>query len=71
MKKSHRHDELSDRICSAPGCEKRIKARMVETKDAHLCYRHYCIKEAGRAHYINSNPRKKRIIKNLPVKDFA
>jgi len=44
---------------------------MVELKDAHLCYKHYCIKEAGRAHYVNRNARKKRIAAGLPVKEFS
>ena len=70
MKKSHRHDQLSDRVCLAPGCPKLIKQRMVDTKDARLCYKHFCKKEAGRAHFINNQPRKKRVLKNLPVKDF-
>ena len=71
MKKTHRHDEMSDTICAAPGCHKNIKLRMVETKDAILCYKHYCKKESGRAHFINANPRKKRVLKNLPVNDFS
>lgn len=70
MKKSHSHDELSDRVCSAPGCEKKIKVRMVELKDARLCYGHYCKKEAAKGHYVNTQPRKKRIIKGLPVKKY-
>lgn len=73
MKKSHRHDELSDRICigfKKHVCDKRIKQRMVDTKDAVRCYGCFCKKEADRAHYVNSQPRKKRILKGLPVKDF-
>lgn len=71
MKKSHRHSDLSDRVCMAPGCHKLIKQRMVETKDARLCYEHFCLKEFNRGHTVNTQPRKKRIIKNLPVKSFA
>ena len=71
MKKDHSHDVMSDRKCSAPGCNKPIKLRMVELKDARLCYKHYCKKEANRAHYVNAHPRRKRIEKNLPVKDFS
>jgi hypothetical protein len=70
MKKSHRHDELSDRVCSAPGCEKHIKQRMVELKDARLCYLHYCKKEATKGHTVNTQPRKKRIVAGLPVKKY-
>ncbi len=71
MKKSHRHDDFSDRVCAAPGCRKHIKQRMVETKDAFLCYLHYCIKENKRNHTINTKARLKRVINNLPVKEFA
>jgi hypothetical protein len=71
MKKLHSHDVMSDRICLHPGCNKPIKLRMVELKDARLCYKHHCKKESGRAHYVNANPRRKRIVKNLPVKDFS
>ena len=70
MKKSHRFDELSDRVCLGCG-EKNIKQRMVDTKDAHRCYKCHCIKEAGRAHFVNSKPRRKRIEAGLPVKTFA
>jgi hypothetical protein len=71
MKKSHPFDELSDRVCIEADCEKHIKQRLVDTKDAIRCYKHHCIKESGRAHYVNANPRKKRIIKGLPVKSFG
>jgi len=71
MKKNHAHTVMSDRRCLAPGCSNLIKLRMVELKDARLCYKHYCKKEAGRAHYVNANARKKRILKGLPVKDFS
>jgi hypothetical protein len=71
MGKSHRFDELSDRECSAPGCSKKIKQRMVDTKDAHLCYKHWCNKEADRRHLVNYQPRRKRVEAGLPVKTFA
>jgi hypothetical protein len=70
MKKSHRHDELSDRVCGAPGCHKLIKQRMVDTKDARLCYQHFCLKEFKRGHTVNTKARMKRITKGLPVKSF-
>jgi hypothetical protein len=70
MKKSHRHNELSGRICAVVGCIKHIKQRLVETKDAILCYGCFCKNEANRAHYVNANPRRKRIEKGLPVKSF-
>jgi hypothetical protein len=71
MKKSHRHDELSDRKCKV--CGKAIKQRLVETKEKppELCYRHHNEKEALRGHTVNTQPRKKRIIKGLPVKNFS
>ena len=71
MKKSHKFDELSDRVCMEPGCDKHIKQRLVDTKDARRCYYHWCVKESGRAHYVNSAPRKKRVLLGLPVKSFA
>lgn len=71
MKKSHRHDEMSDRVCAIVGCEKHIKARLVETKGAFLCYEHHCKNEANRGHTVNTQPRKKRIIKGLMVKDYS
>ena len=41
MKKTHRHDVLSDRTCSAPGCKKRLKLRLIEQRpNTHMCYEH-------------------------------
>ncbi len=72
MKKSHRHDQLSDIECFEKGCHKHIKQRLVEAKEKiRLCYKHWCKKEHGRGHMVNTTPRKKRILKNLPVKTFA
>ncbi len=72
MKKSHRHDQLSDVACRAPGCRKRIKQRLIEAKNSiYLCYNHYCKKERLRGHTINTNARQKRIEQNLPVKVFV
>ena len=70
MKKSHRQDELSDRVCANPACNKRIKLRMVEQCDARFCYDCYCKREANRGHMVNTQPRKKRVIAGLPVKSF-
>lgn len=67
MKKSHSHDQKSDRACR---CGKKIKARMVEQKDARRCYGCFCKKEGTRGHTINTQPRKKRIVAGLPVKTF-
>ena len=43
MKKTHKYLTLSKRICTAPGCEKFLKLRVVEIKAAHNathCYKH-------------------------------
>lgn len=70
MKKAH--TELADKRCNYPGCNKRIKQRLVDIKEnINLCYKHHCIKEAKRGHTINTRPRSKRILKELPVKSFA
>jgi predicted SprT family Zn-dependent metalloprotease len=70
MKKSHKFDELSDRVCAQPGCPKLIKARFADSEKIEYCYECHCRKEAARAHFVNSNPRKKRIVAGLPVKSF-
>lgn len=39
-----KHLELSDRACNVPGCEKKIKARLVEARLPHnsaRCFKHY------------------------------
>jgi hypothetical protein len=43
MKKAYRHDELSDKVCCVPGCETKLKKRLVEAKPHthRKCYRHY------------------------------
>jgi hypothetical protein len=73
MKKSHRHNELSDRVCIGfknNGCHKLIKQRMVDQKDARRCYKCYCLTEQDRGHTVNTKPRMKRLAKGLPVKSF-
>jgi hypothetical protein len=40
LKKNYSFDVLSDRVCLEPGCSKRIKQRLVESKDVRLCYEH-------------------------------
>jgi hypothetical protein len=40
LKKSYSFDVLADRVCLEPGCDKRIKQRLVESKDARFCYKH-------------------------------
>lgn len=72
VKKSHRHDELSNRTCAHPGCVKKIKQRLVDLKDATYCYEHHCQKESGRGHNIGifGKPRKSRIAAGLSVKSY-
>lgn len=72
MKKSHAHNEMSSSTCMKFGCRKMIKQRLIETKlHVPLCYKCYCEYEAEqRGHFINSNPRKRRIDEGLPVKNF-
>ncbi len=54
MVKSHKHNELSTRVCAQRGCQKKIKARLVasETVDSagkfSLCYKHWHTKEMNR-----------------------
>jgi len=69
MKKSHAHNELSNIKCVGEGCEKLIKARMA-AKGRRRCYGCYKKKEAARGHFIDMHPRKKRVEKGLPVKNF-
>jgi hypothetical protein len=43
MKKTHSFDQLSDIVCLEPGCKKRIKERLVQTKGrrgAYFCFKH-------------------------------
>ncbi|MBT7631298.1 MAG: hypothetical protein HN597_16585 [Desulfobacula sp.] len=49
MKKSHSFNELSDKVCQSPGCEKKIKQRLVLKKaDFDYCYKHWSEKEFKR-----------------------
>lgn len=45
MKKSHRHDELSDERCES--CGKRLKKRL---ENNQFCYRCYAREETARGH---------------------
>jgi hypothetical protein len=69
MKKTHRHDELSTRMCV--DCGKALKSRLIWQKDVKCCYKCFCKKEAERGHTVNTQARKKRIINGLPVKIYA
>jgi hypothetical protein len=43
MKKNYAYNELSDRVCMEPGCTKRLKKRLVETKlsrNITHCFKH-------------------------------
>ena len=71
MKKSHKHDEMSGVNCAAPNCTKKIKQRLIDSKDNVIfCYKHYGQQEAKRGHHINTAPREKRVVAGLPVKTF-
>ena len=72
MRKSHAHNVMSSQKCEYPGCNKFIKLRLAEEKaSCPLCYEHHCIKEAGRGHTLNTQARKKRVLADLPVKNFS
>ena len=44
MKKRFEHTELSKVSCAVPGCTRKLKQRIVDTKPtARVCYRHYKI----------------------------
>lgn len=46
MKKGFHFTEMSDRICIEPGCEKRLKARLVAKKrpdNIIRCYMHHLL----------------------------
>ena len=48
MKKSHAYDVLSDKKCAMPGCDNKLKLRIVEERPtATLCYRCYQKKRKG------------------------
>jgi hypothetical protein len=44
VKKTHSFDKLSDRVCLEPGCDKKIKLRLVESevhrRKFNHCYKH-------------------------------
>ena len=71
MKKIFSYNVLSDGITCA--CSKPIKLRIVVMKAGSpmRCYNCHRIFEANRGHFINQNPRKKRIVLGLPVKSFG
>jgi len=69
----HAFSKLSKVRCSVPGCGKIIKLRLVEDRsptNAEVCYEHHRRREALRGHFINHNPRKKRIALGLRVRRF-
>lgn len=46
MKKTHDFRELSNKMCDVSGCNKRLKERLVESKEPHnitKCYKHYVL----------------------------
>ena len=72
MKKILTYDILSDSI-TCVNCPKPIKLRLVIVREKHniRCYNCHRRFEANRGHFINQNPRKKRIVLGLPVKSFG
>jgi len=57
MKKSHPFNKLSNVVCIKPGCVKKIKLRLAESKavkKAFLCFKHFREKEAQRGHFIKN-----------------
>jgi hypothetical protein len=72
MTKKHKHTDLSTKTCAHRDCSKHLKQRLVEEKPTvSLCYLHYREQEAGRSHFIDMQPRKKRIKAGLPVRDYV
>ena len=66
MKKSHRFDELSDRVCDHPGCKKRLKKRLVEAREGKnitKCYGHWLVSQyrAGKDRIGNCKDRIRHI----------
>lgn len=58
MKKQHRFDELSDKVCSTPGCDRRLKKRIVELKPtADKCYRCFVREQQKRGKFMKSKKR--------------
>jgi len=55
MKKTYKFDELSDRVCITPKCNKHLKKRIVEQKPTakrcFSCEREY---QAGRQHHMST-----------------
>ena len=71
MKKQHTFSQLSSTTCAHPGCIKKLKLRLVENKPTmKLCYMHYREQEAHRGHFVDTQPRKKRVKAELPVKSY-
>lgn len=62
--------QLSNLRCS---CGKQLKLNVVNRKTRNQflrCYTCYKDHEYARGHYINQNPRKKRVLASLPIKQF-
>ncbi len=70
MKKIFAHSVLSnDRACV---CGNKLKLRLVIIKPTYKhCYQCYRAREAARGHFVDAQPRKRRIIKGLPVKSYG
>ncbi len=70
MKKIFAYSVLSNnRSCI---CGNKLKLRLVVIKPTlRFCYQCNKANEAARGHFIDAQPRKKRIVKGLPVKSYG
>jgi len=59
MKKTHGHDQLSDKICTGKNCQRRIKERLKDKYD--ICYHCYCKQENAKGHLMqDARPKAER-----------
>lgn len=69
MKKIFPYNEMSSSVSCI--CGNKMKLRLVVIKPTYKrCYQCHRAREAARGHFIDAQPRKKRIVKGLPVKGF-
>jgi hypothetical protein len=59
MKKTHRYNQLSDKICARKNCQRRIKERLKDKYD--ICYHCYCEQENAKGHLMqDARPKAER-----------
>ena len=62
---------LSSRKCGFSSCDKFLKQRLVNEKPTvNLCYEHHKKGQADMGHTIDCQPRKKRVLAGMPVKNY-